>query len=141
VKMAEKMGRLFDFAASRPDGFTYQDVEQEIGWPRAEFIKVARKLRLMLGNDDQINLVCDPQGQREPWKYQLVGTFDQARDWSRNRVDDAESRLSTIRGVLTSVIKAMDGRSRDARRARIMELAIRHAQENLAELDHGSPMF
>jgi hypothetical protein len=113
MRAAEKMGRLFDYAVEHSDGFTYQDVEKDLGWSRAYFIKVARQLRLLLGHDDEINLVCDVQGRREPWLYKLVGNFEQSRDWSRIRTDDAESRLTTIGGVLSSVIRSSDGRSRD----------------------------
>jgi hypothetical protein len=141
MKTAEKMGRLFDYAVDHPEGFTYQDIEKDIGWRRTEFFKVTRQLRALLGNDDQINLVCNVQGQHEPWLYRLVGNFEDSREWNRNRVDDAESRMATIGAVLTSVVKGTDGRSRDGRRARIMELAIRHAKENLAEIDYGSPLF
>ncbi|HEY5985123.1 MAG TPA: hypothetical protein VIV12_01890 [Streptosporangiaceae bacterium] len=139
--MSEKIGRLFDYAAAQPEGFTYQDVEKELGWRRSQFIKVARQLRLMLGNDDQINLVCDVEARNAPWRYRLVGNFDQAREWGRNRTDDAESRLTTISGVLASVVKATDGRSRDGRRARIMQRAITRAKEDLAEIDNGPPLF
>jgi hypothetical protein len=141
MRMAEKMGRLFDYAASQPEGFTYRDVETELGWQRPEFIKVARRLRLLLGNDDNINLVCDSQGRHQPWRYRLVGNFDQSRDWSRNRVDDAEARMQTISAVLDSIVRATDGRGRDGRRARIMQRAVIRAREDLAEIDNGPPLF
>lgn len=141
MKKAEKIGRLFDYAVEHPDGFTYQDVQKELGWARGRFFQTARDLRLLLGNDDQINLVCDHQGQHKPWLYRLIGNFDGARDWGRNRVDDAESRLLTIGAVLNSIVKATDGRGRDGRRARIMHRAIQRAKEDLGEIDHGPPLF
>jgi hypothetical protein len=141
MKTAEKIGRLYDYAVEHPEGFTYQDIEKELGWRRTEFFRVAQQLRRLLGNDDQINLICDPQGGGQPWKYQLVGNFDQAREWGRNRTDDAESRLTTIGAVLASVVQATDGRSRDGRRAKIMQRAITRAKEDLAEIDYGPPLF
>lgn len=141
MRAAEKMGRLFDYAAEHPDGFTYRDVENDLGWSKPYFIKVARQLRLMLGNDDTINLVCDVQGRWQPWIYRLVGNFDHSRGWCRNRTDDAESRLATIGSILASVLNATDGRSRDHRRAKIMQRAISRAREDLAEIDNGPPLF
>lgn len=141
MKSAEKIGRLFDYAASKPEGFTYQDVEKELGWKRPEFTKVHRMLRLMLGNDDQINLVCDPQGSNEPWLYRLIGDVDGAREWIGNRLRDSESRIGTIRSVCMSLVKATDGRTSDGRRARIMDKGLGRILEDLAELDHGSPLF
>lgn len=141
MKIAEKMGRLFDYAASQPEGFTYKDVEKDLGWHKPEFMRVSRQLRLLLGHDDQINLICDRQGRWQPWRYQLVGTMDQAREWGRNRIDDAEARMRTIAAVLDSIVRATDGRSRDGRRARIMQRAMTRAMEDLAEIDNGPALF
>jgi hypothetical protein len=137
---AEKIGLLFDYAAARPDGFTYQDVERDLGWPKPEFTKVHRKLRLLLGGDDQINLVCDPQGRNEPWRYRLVGNVEGARPWVGNRLRDSESRISTIQAICASLVRATDRRTTDGRRARIMNRGLGRILEDLADLDHGSLM-
>jgi hypothetical protein len=138
---AEKIGQLFDYAAGRPEGFTYQDVEKDLGWRKPEFTKVHRKLRLLLGGDDQINLVCDAQGRNEPWLYRLVGNIEGARAWVGNRLRDSETRILTIRAICASLVRATDGRSADGRRARIMQRGLTRILEDLAELDHGSPLF
>ena len=137
MNVAEKMTRLFDYAVEHPDGFTYQDIERDLGWQRPYFVKVVRQLRLLLGNDDEINLVCDSVDRNGPWVYKLVGNFEDTRAWGRNRTDDAETRLMTIGAVLASVIRNTDGRSRDGRRARIMQRAVQRAREDLAEIDNG----
>jgi hypothetical protein len=98
-------------------------------------------LRLLLGNDDQINLVCDPQGTGQPWLYRLIGDVDGARSWVANRLRDSETRIGTIRAICSSLVSATDGRSADGRRARIMDKGLTRILEDLAELDHGSPLF
>lgn len=127
--------QLFDYASERPAGFTYRDIRRDLKWDRSHFFRTARALRLTLGDADDISLVCDRQGARQPWRYRLVGEFSQASDWVRNRTDDAESRMLTIESVLASVLRNTDGRSRDGRRARIMYRAIQRAREDLADLE------
>jgi len=141
MKTSEKIGRLFDYAASKRDGFTYQDVAIDLEWDRGEFFAVARKLRIMLGNDDTINLVCEPQGQSQPWRYQLVGTVDDARGWVTNRMTDCETRVVTILAICATLVSATDGRTAQGRRARIMNKGLARIVEDLAELDHGTPLF
>jgi hypothetical protein len=126
---------LFDLAASRPDGFTYKDVNEVLGWDRPYFIKVARYLRLAFA-EDKINLVCNPQGKNEPWLYELVGTLDDSRAWTTNRLLDAETRLHTVWSVAKSIVEGTDGRSREGRRARIIARACQRANEDLHDLDN-----
>jgi hypothetical protein len=139
---AERVGLLFDYAASRQSGFTYQDVERDLGWPKPRFTKVHRQLRRVLGGDDQINLVCDPQGRHEPWLYRLVGDVDGAKLWVGNRIRDSESRISTVQSVCASLVRATDRRTADGRRARIMDKGLTRIMEDLAELgENGSPLL
>lgn len=135
---------LFAYADKHPAGFTYVDVARDLGWDRRRLFDTARKLRLALGEDDTINLVCDPpSGQQggQPWLYRLVGTLDGADPWAGRRIDDAETRLKTIGAVCASVVRATDGRSRNGRRARALARWITRAQEDLAEIDNGVPLF
>lgn len=145
MRKAESIARLFDFAANHPEGFTYLDAAKEppegLGWNRTRLIKIARSLRLFLGDDDTINLTCDSQGANMPWVYKLVGTWDGSRDWCTNRLDDAETRLITMIAVLAPIVRNTDGRSRDGKRARIMARQFQRAQEDLMEVDNGAPLF
>ncbi len=141
MRLGEKISRLFDFAVEHEDGFTYQDVQEELGWKRAEFFKVANRMRLMLGNDDTINLVCEPQGPSEPWRYKLIGNLRDAGRWNGNRLQDCESRILTIHAVLASIVQAVDGRTSEGKRARVMHRMLGRLIEDLAELDHGPPLF
>lgn len=141
MKMHNEVGILFDYAAEHADGFTYVDVERDLGWRKPRFTKVHRQLRLMLGNDDSINLVCTAQGQHQPWLYQLVGNVDDARYWISNRVRDCESRIVTILAVVSSLVAATDSRSNDGRRVRIMTKGLSRIIEDLAELQHGPKLW
>lgn len=141
MRTSEKIGRLFDYAAENKDGFTYQDVERDLDWQRGQFFNTARQLRLMLGNDDTINLVCDPQGQGQPWRYQLVGNVEGARGWISNRLTDTETRIATILAICSTLVRATDGRTGEGKRARIMNKGLSRIIEDLAELEHGAPLF
>ena len=94
--------QLFDLAVRHPQGFTRVDVESELGWDNTRLSQVARTLRETLRNDT-ITLTCDPQGQREPWLYRLVGTPADASKWVKNRLKDTETRLATMKHVAESI--------------------------------------
>jgi hypothetical protein len=141
MRSSEAIGALFDYAVEHPGGFTYQDAMNDLGWQKPYFTRVHRQLRLLLGNDDQINLVCDPQGRGEPWRYRLIGDIEGARGWVDNRLRDSESRVTTVRAITASLVRATDGRTNDGRRARIMNRGLGRILEDLAELDHGTPLF
>jgi hypothetical protein len=129
----DSVGLLFDYAVSKPEGFTYEDVEQDLGWPRERFFSVTRRFRRMFA-EDQINLVCEPQEQREPWLYKLVGKYDDARLWATNRVEDLVSRTHTIHSVSRTLTNATDGRSTEGRKARLIERKMRQLIEELGDL-------
>lgn len=135
--MDEKVQILWDYAVAHPDGFTRYDVQNDIGWSNSELSDVARHLRQFFA-DDVITLTATPQGQHEPWIYQLVGTLEAAGPWSRNRLLDTETRLSTIHAVAKSLVHATDGRQRDGKKARVIERTLRHLQENLAAITEDS---
>lgn len=130
----EKMLWLYDFAGNCPDGFTHADVEAQFGWGRNDFFKVVRDLRLLF-KDREITLVCDPQGQGELWRYRLVGSYDEARQWATNRIHDLESRLETVGAVAEAIVNATDGRSIEGRKARKLQRVVGRLIEDLAEID------
>jgi hypothetical protein len=133
-RRAEQIAALFDFAADKPEGFTYIDVRATLGWQRDQFVKVARQLRLVFA-DDQINLVCEPQGSCEPWRYKLVGNVEDARAWSSNRIGDIETRLETIKAVAETLTNATDGRTIEGRKARKIHRTLGYLIGELSEID------
>ena len=135
--LAERVGDLFDYAVAHPDGFTYVDVENDLGWDRGLFSWVARNLRAEFA-DDSVNLICEPQGQYEPWLYRLVGTADDARIWSTNRIADLEGRLHTMASVSESVKNATDGRTTEGRKARKINRTLVRLIEDLEDIANGA---
>ena len=141
MKTTDKVNLLFDYAVRRTEGFTYEDVQRDLHWPRPEFFRIANRLRAVCGDDDEkMNLICEPHGQG-PWRYKLIGDFSDAKVWGKNRVVDCKARIMTVLAVLNSVVAATDGRTHDGRQARIMHRALTRLVEDLVELDRGSPLF
>jgi len=133
VPITQKINELFDYAVSHADGFTYVDIQNDLGWKRGEFFKVVNRCRSVLAGDT-INLIAETQGQRGPWLYRLVGNVEDASWWAANRLDDAEQRLTTIRNVAMSAVKATDGRTNAGRRARIIFKSLTRLLEDLGDL-------
>lgn len=123
---------LFDAAVAIPAGFTVDDIRASHGWSHAQVNIAIRDLRVFLGDTgDTINLVCDPQGNRDRWLYRLVGNLDDVRAWSANRVRDAEGRVRTMQAVMTSIVAATDGRTIPGRKARLMHRSFTRLVEDL----------
>ena len=130
----DRVGELFDYLADQPEGVTIDDIAAELGVVYSRARKIVRKLRLLLGETDQINLVCDPAGASERWIYRLVGNLEAARPWIDTRLRDLEARLETSRAVAKSLISATDGRTNDGKRVRKIERALTRLLEDLEEL-------
>jgi hypothetical protein len=137
MKMADQAGLLYDFAANKPEGFTWADVEREFGWSRPHFFKVVRRLRLDLGADE-INLVCTPKDFRGLWLYELVGDYESAAFWASNRIGDMEARLGTIKNVAGSVETATDGRTVEGKIARKIHNTVSYLLVELSDLRDAS---
>jgi hypothetical protein len=132
----ELAGRLFDYAVGQPT-FTNRQAMAGLEIKHlATFNQAARRLRLILGEDD-INLVCTPQGEGEPWLYELVGNLENAGPWVRNRLRDLEARIETQHAVSRSLVTATDGRTVEGRKARLFAKTLGRLQEDLAELSDG----
>ena len=129
-------GELFDFAVTRPDGFTNEEALPVLNLKRIEqFNKAVRRLRLIL-EDDTIQLVCDPQGSGEDWLYRLVGNLDDAGPWVNNRLRDLNARLETQHAVAKSLVTATDGRTIEGRKARLVAKTLGRLREDLDDVDH-----
>jgi hypothetical protein len=136
---AEREGLLYDYAVEHPDGFVWHEAMDDLGWTHRnyEFQRAVKDVRLTLA-DDEITLVCDPQGLREPWLYRLVGTYEEGEAFTVNRLNDSEARLETIEAVTAALVNATDGRSLDGRKARLIHNNVQHLRlqiQTLAEQD------
>lgn len=142
MRSVEKVNELWDFAVSHPDGFTWADAAERFAWAkdRPGFFAVVRRLRLTLGGDT-INLVCTPQAPGELWLYTLTGTYEAARPWNANRLNDLEKRLETIAHVSKSLVAATDGRTVDGRKARLISKTVGRLVEDLEEMLNGPRLF
>ena len=126
---------LFDALVANPDGLDIEQIRTELECGPNLAKRAVRDLRLMLGDFDDINVPCIPQGAGERWLYVLqAGVGDDVREWSDHRLDDGETRLRTIRAMLSSAVAATDGRTSSGKRARIMERGVRRMIEDLDEL-------
>jgi hypothetical protein len=127
---------MFDLFMRHPSGVTIHDIANEVDVNLGVARRLVHKFRLEYGSED-INLVAEPSSYLDPWLYRLVGTLDAAEPWVKNRLDDAATRIDTMAVVLGSIVRATPGNTRNGRRARIMERAMRRAQEDLADLNSG----
>ena len=127
-----EVGELYDLLASTPPpGINKYEMEAQLGWSPGVLHQRIRDLRIELG-DDNINLVCDPDGHREAWRYFLTGNLGEAREWLNNRHQDLESRLTTMHSVSTALVAASTTASVQGRRVRRIETTLRHLIEDLA---------
>ena len=126
---------LFSYAVDHPEGFTIDDLTGDTDWNRRDANAAIHDLRKFLGDTDDINLVCNPNGHGQRWVYRLVGDLAGLQPWARNRLGDSETRLRTMNSMTASIVKATDGRSAEGKRARIIETGLRHLVEDLDNID------
>jgi hypothetical protein len=129
-------GRLFDYAVTRPEGFTRGEACAALGVSHYTFKRAAHKLRLILADDDTINLIANrPPLWRDQWLYQLVGNTADAMWWSTNRRKDSETRLRTIHAVNRSMVAGTTARTLDGRAARVIDKGLGRLIEDLDDLN------
>ena len=133
----ELASEVFDAIMSAGDaGITITGLQSATGANKNAVKKAIQRLRIMFG-DDAHNVVCDPNGHNEEWLYRVVNGYERSRDWSANRVEDARTRLKTMRAVMESVTHATDGRSVAGKRSRIIERGLRHVLEDVEAIEVG----
>jgi hypothetical protein len=69
--------QLMRYANTHRQGFTTADIERDLGWTPPQFHGAVRVLRGSLAGLP-VELVSEPQGQGEPWRFRLVGGLDLA---------------------------------------------------------------
>lgn len=131
----DRMSELFDYMVLSPQGATVEDMAAHLQCSVHAARDSIRDLRIFLGDDDQVNLTCNPDGANQRWLYRLVTKLDDHREWVANRVIDTESRIETMHAMLSSAVRATDGRSVAGKRARVMCKQLGRLLEDLRELD------
>lgn len=126
---------LFGLLSNSPDGLTREDVCESEDWDGFKFHQAVQWLRDNLATGDTISVIAEPQGHRRPWRYRLVGGTQvidgEADQWVRNRWGDIDRRLKTLMSVLAVAVRATDGRSTLGRKARVLQMHLTRAWEDI----------
>jgi len=134
----ELVGRLFDYAVTQPEGFTNVEAAKALEISVDRFNRAVHRIRIMLADDDSINLIATREFPQQPWRYQLVGTLAESLWWISNRERDSETRLRTMAAVMKSIVNATDGRTVEGKRARMIYKALSRLVEDLDDLIEAS---
>lgn len=126
---------LVGYLTEHPEGSTIEDLAEALGTSLDGARRAVQRLRIELGANQEVNLICNPAGQRQRWLYFLVGTVDEAKPWATNRRRDSETRLRTQQAIWTSVAAATDGRTVEGRKARRAQKAMTRLLEDFAEIE------
>lgn len=125
---------LFEILVDNPQGLTIDEMQVLMHATYQVVRKAINDLRAYLGEYDEFNLICNPQGGGERWLYELVGDYDGMRPWAANRVMDTETRLRTQASVSGAVVRGTDGRSIEGKKARLMHRSLTRLVEDLDTL-------
>lgn len=132
---ARYAAELFDLLASEPGSLTGSVMRDRLGWRSRRFEQAVHDVRITLGDDDTINLVATSQPGGGEWHYELTGAAAIARPWQANRLVDLDSRIRTMRAVASSLRRALDARTVDGRRAKVLARTLDYLIETLDDLD------
>jgi hypothetical protein len=129
----DELASLFDLLVAE-ERVTKSEIMRHLGVRARRADVVIHDLRLMFGDDDTINLVCERVGAHRPHAYFLTGQLDGAKPWTLERIGDAETRLETIAAVVQSFVNGTDGRTVDGKLARLFARTLERAREDIALL-------
>lgn len=121
---------LFDFAMTRPEGFTRDEACADLEISEGTFRAAMKALRILI-SDGTTSIPCTPIPDGSQWRYKLVSNRADVEPWAKNRITDAESRLDTMTAIMKPIVAATDGRTKDGRIAREMYLTFRQLKERL----------
>ena len=86
---ARYAAELFDLLASTPNPMTGSQMRAMLGWRSRRFEQAVHDVRMVLGEDDSINLVATRPAKGGEWLYELTGSPGRARFWQANRLVDS----------------------------------------------------
>lgn len=133
-KADQNITDLFNYSFAHADGFTKNQACSDLEISGREFNDAVTGLRHIFAGDTT-TLICTPNGSREQWTYRLTDVMDDAEYWVDNRMQDTRARIRSIRSVTASLVKATDGRTRQGRMAREMNLTARQLVERLEMIE------
>lgn len=135
---ALKTQELYDYAVSKPEGFTCHEAMNKFDWGSDMFQGAVRRLRRYLRNDS-LNLVCNSTGRQSV--YQLIGTGKDAEFWAAGRLKTLEKQAETMMYVSESVIAGLQPGTSDFLRAQLMERHIGRLLEDLTSIREQPTLF
>ncbi len=128
----EQVNNLFDLLSNDTGWVTRQQIADYLEMSHKSVDRVVRDLRITLGVSDSITVVARIN---KGGGYRLVGRYEDAAPWATGRIADAETRIETLQFSMSSVVKATDGRTVEGKKARLVEMSMRHLLEQLLALD------
>ncbi len=136
MKLQARVDRMFDYLVEHPNAFI-SDMAADQGIEVKTARYVVKALRDWLGDEDDINVVCDvnpekPNGERI---YNLVGTMEAAQPWAITRLVDSETRLRTMRSVITSIRRGTNPRTLAGKKARVLERGLNRLVEDIDDIE------
>lgn len=128
---------LYNLLASHPDGVALADIATTLGVSRRQAQGVVRKLRLLLGSGNSINVPVRLDAGRHV--YYLTDRPNGGDQWQAVRTKTMVSRIAVDQAWWRSMVAATNGRTAEGRIARA---ALRHFTrlgEDLAEITEAPP--
>lgn len=131
---SRRVDQLFDLLADAPLPMTAVQMKDALGCERRMLQQAVHDLRIMLGDDDSINLVATRNG-RGPWLYELTGNVDVARPWRADQYLHLTTRARTSQAIVASLQRATDGRTLEGRSARLWNRTLTYVIATLDDLE------
>lgn len=126
-------GQFYDLLVAEPDGLDKHQIASKLGVPVRVVVPILRKLRLILGGGDSINIPWRSEGRRRI--YFLTGQIEQGQQWQAARISKKLADLEVDLAWWRSMVEATDGRTVDGKKAR---LALRHQQRLFEDMSESA---
>lgn len=130
----DAINELFDYAATHREGFTAPEARDALGISQTVFESAIRGIRRIFDTGKE-TLVADRRGHNEPWLYRLVSTYEDAEGWAGEQLRHLETRIGTMVAVLSAIVRATDGRTRNGKKAREFLHTLKYLVERLEMVD------
>ena len=121
---------LLDYAAARPDGFTWNEAAHDLDLTQRGVHRAVREVRQYLaGSHDPRVLVWNYYGG-----YCLVTGWTEQAEWQDGRALSLESQMATVEASARAALLTTKASTLEGRRARVMVKLLGRLLEDLADL-------
>jgi hypothetical protein len=124
---------LADDLATGGPGVTLDEFSDRTGLSYTQVRYVIATLREVFGESEKVNLVAHRPEGRGQWRYQFVGSLEEAKSWTRSRTTDAIGRMRTLRNITASIMRG-EPDDRERLIAEIMHKGTTRIIEDLRDL-------